>query len=172
MAAAGYRTAGCGKPSVNPPDGFCYNAGEGTMVSGSVQLRPAGLNLCRGFVAAFLAIAIAGCSINTKQPDVPAVDPNLYPQNYRKQVAIFLSQQLLDRADFHGARISQLVLKQVGDSQHYIVCLQFNGHSEIKNKVAIYLSGQITQFIDSTPALCGDAAYQPFTELEQVVPEK
>jgi hypothetical protein len=52
------------------------------------------------------------------------------------------------------------------------VCLQFNGHSEIKNKVAIYLSGQITQFIDSTPALCGDAAYQPFTELEQVVPEK
>ena len=141
------------------------------MVSGSVQLRPVKSNLYRGLAAAFLAIAVAGCEINTKQPAAPIVDPNLYPQNYRKQIAIYLSQQQLDRADFRGGRISQPVLKPIGDSQHYIVCVQF-GHSEIKNKVAIYLSGEMTQFVDSTPEQCGDAAYTPFTELEQTLPDK
>ena len=38
--------------------------------------------------------------------------------------------------------------------------------------VAIYLAGEITQFVDSTPAQCGDAVYQPFTELEQTIPDK
>jgi hypothetical protein len=122
--------------------------------------------------AALLAVAVAGCSFNTQQPEAPHVDPNLFPQNYRKQVALFLSQQLLDRADFRGARISQPVLKQLGDSAHYVVCLQFNGHSEIKNKVAIYLAGEITQFLDSTPEQCGDAVYAPFIELEQSLPDK
>jgi hypothetical protein len=141
-------------------------------VRGSVQLRPVRSKLYGGFAVAVAAIAVAGCSFNTKLPAAPYVDPNLYPQYYRKQVAIFLSQQLLDRADFRGARISPPVLAQVGDSQHYIVCLQFSGHSEIKNKVAIYLAGDITQFVDSTPEQCGNAAYAPFTELEQTVPDK
>jgi len=134
-------------------------------------------NFCGGFGAAFLAltlaITVAGCSFNTKLPQAPAVDPNLYPQNYRKDVAIYLSQQLLDRADFRGARIAQPVLKPVGgESPRYVVCLVFSGHSEIKNKMAIFLGGEITQFVDSTPQQCGDAVYQPFTELEQAMPEK
>jgi hypothetical protein len=122
--------------------------------------------------APLLAIVLAGCSFNTQQPAAPVVDPNLYPQNYRKQIAIYLVQQLTDRADFRGARISQPVLKQIGDSQHYVVCVQFNGHSQITNKVAIYLAGQVNQFVDSSPEQCADAAYQPFTELEQTLPDK
>ena len=140
-------------------------------------MRQVRSNFCGGFGAAFLAvtlaIAVAGCSFNTKRPQAPAVDPNLYPQNYRRDVAIFLSQQLLDRADFRGARIAPAVLKPVGgESPRYVVCLVFNGHSEIKNKMAIFLGGEITQFVDSSPEQCGDAVYQPFTELEQTMPEK
>jgi hypothetical protein len=139
-------------------------------------VRPVRSNFCGGFGAVFLAvtlaIAVAGCSFNTKHPQVPTVDPNLYPQNYRKDVAVFLSQQLLDRADFRGARIAQPVLKPVGgESPRYVVCLVFSGHSEIKNKMAIFLGGEITQFVDSSQQ-CGDAVYQPFTELEQAMPEK
>src|ERR1700758_3053549 len=127
----------------------------GTVRSGSAQVRPVRLRF-RGELkallrTALLATSVAGCSFNTQHPVTPKVDPNLYPQNYRKQVAVYLSQELSDRANFRGARISQAVLKQVGDSQHYVVCLQFNGHSQLKGKVAIYLSGDITQFIDSTP---------------------
>ena len=125
------------------------------------------------FLAVTLAIVVAGCSLNTKKPQAPTVDPNLYPQNYRRDVAIFLAQQLLDRADFRGARVAQPVLKPVGgESPRYVVCLVFSGHSEIKNKMAIFLGGEITQFVDSTPQQCGDAVYQPFTELEQAMPEK
>ncbi len=141
---------------------------------GSVQLRPVRSNFCGGFaVAAVVAIAVAGCIVQHQAARQPRPStPTFIRRTTAKQIAIFLSQQLLDRADFRGARIAQPVLKPVGDSQHYVVCLQFNGHSEIKSKVAIYLAGQITQFIDSTPEQCGDAAYQPFTELEQTLPEK
>jgi hypothetical protein len=75
-----------------------------------------------------------------------------------------------DRSDFRGALISQPVLKPIGDNQHYVVCLQFNGRSQIKSKVAIYLGGQMNEFIDSEPAQCSDAAYQPFKELEAALP--
>jgi hypothetical protein len=148
----------------------------GDGAEGWVKVRPVRSNLRGGFgafVAVTLATAVAGCSFNTKHPETPAVDPNLYPQNYRKDVAIFLSQQLLDRADFRGARIAPPVLKPVGgDNPHYVVCLVFNGHSEIKNKMALFLGGEITQFVDSAPEQCGDAVYQPFTELEQAMPGK
>ena len=142
-----------------------------------VELRPVGLRLCRGFrvviSAALLAASVAGCSFNTQHPAAPTVDPNLYPQNYRKQIAVFLSQELLDRADFRGARISPPALKPVGGSEpRYVVCLQFGGRSQIKSKMAIYLAGEISQFIDAAQEQCNDAAYQPFTELEMVVPEK
>lgn len=116
----------------------------------------------------------AGCSgfggPKTQQAAVPPPDPNAFPANYRIQIARFLATQLTDRADFRGALISPPVLKPVGDSQHYVVCLQFNGHTQIRNKVAIYLAGEITQFIDSKPEQCADAAYQPFKELESVTP--
>jgi len=124
-------------------------------------------------LTAILAASAAGCSFNTQHPVTPQVDPNLYPQNYRKLLAVYLSQELSDRADFFGARVSQIALKPVGGSEpHYVVCVQFNGHSEMKSKMAIYLAGQVTQFVDAEPEQCSDAAYQPFTELEQVAPGK
>jgi hypothetical protein len=140
-------------------------------------MRPVGQRLSRDLRrvvwTAFLAASAAGCSFNTQHPAAPVVDPNLMPQNYRKQIAVYLSMELMDRADFRGARISPQVLKPVGGSEpRYVVCLQFDGHSQIKGKMVIYLAGDITQFVDATPALCGDAVYQPFTELEQVAPEK
>lgn len=161
---------------MNAAGALCYS-GLGDGAEGWVKVRPVRSNFCGVFGAAFLAvtlaIVVAGCSLNTKKPQAPTVDPNLYPQNYRRDVAIFLAQQLLDRADFRGARVAQPVLKPVGgESPRYVVCLVFSGHSEIKNKMAIFLGGEITQFVNSTPQQCGDAVYQPFTELEQAMPEK
>lgn len=98
------------------------------------------------------------------------VDANAFPADYRTQLVAFLRQSLTGRADFHGALISQPVLKPIGDSQHYTVCLQFNGHAMLNTKIAIYLYGQMTQFVDATPPQCADAAYQPFKELEAALP--
>jgi hypothetical protein len=123
---------------------------------------------CKSAIA-LLALSVVGCS--KPQAPTPTTDTNVYPQYYRKQIAIYLSQVLSDRADFLGARIAQPVLKPVnGTIPHYVVCLQFNGRSQIKDKEVVYFSGDIGQFIDSAPEQCGGAAYQPFSELEQVVP--
>jgi hypothetical protein len=77
---------------------------------------------------------------------------------------------LTNRADFRGAMISEPALKPIEQSQHYVVCVQFNPRSAIKTKAAVYLSGQMTQFVDATPEQCADASYQPFKELEAASP--
>ena len=137
-------------------------------------MRAAGINLRVGLTAALLAAVVAGCSgfgaAKTDQRAGAASDPNAYPANYRSEILAFLRQSMTDRADYRGALISQPALKPIGDSQRYMVCLQFNGHNQIKNKVAVYLAGQMSQFIDSKPEQCGDAAYQPFKELEAALP--
>lgn len=132
-------------------------------------------------VGLLLAAALAGCGglnfhlggSNSAQP-VATADPNLYPANYRMQIARLLGTLLKDRADFYGALIAPPALKPVADSPnlHYVACVQLNGRNVQRNKVIIYLAGEPTQFIDAMPQQCGDAAYQPFTELQTVKPEK
>jgi hypothetical protein len=154
--------------------GFCYTAERKR--DGSVKVRAVGTYFRAAVVAAFgaTALAVAGCSgfggPKGQDAAVAAIDPNVYPANYRIQIAQFLRQSLTDRVEFRGALIAQPALKPIGDSQHYMVCVRFNGRSQLRNKVAIYLAGQIAQFIDSTPEQCADAAYQPFTELAAAVP--
>jgi len=117
------------------------------------------------------AVAVAGCGTAKKEQKTATIaDPNAFPSNYRNQIARFLKLTLHDPTDFRGAFIAQPVLKPVGDGQHYVVCIQLNGHGQRKNKVALYLGGEITQYLDSTPAQCADAAYQPFKELEAEQP--
>jgi hypothetical protein len=121
-------------------------------------------------VLVLAAVMVAACSGDKKQANTAIANPNVYPANYRTQIASLLATNWKDAADFYGALIAPPVLKNVGDNQHYIVCLQLNGHNQRKNKVAIYLGGNITQYVDSTPEQCGDAAYQPFKDLEAMAP--
>ena len=120
-----------------------------------------------GVILVMAAAALAGCS---KDKQSAAIDPNALPTNYRSTLLAFLRQSLTNRADFRGAMISEPALKPVGPSQHYVVCLQFNPRSQIKTKAAVFLSGQMTQFIDATPEQCADAVYQPFKELDAAIP--
>ena len=120
-----------------------------------------------GMVLVMAAVALGGCSARKEQQ---AVDPNALPTNYRSTLVAFLRQSLTNRADFRGATISEPVLKPVGPSQHYVVCIQFNPRSQIKTKAAVFLSGQMTQFIDASPEQCADAAYSPFKELDAAIP--
>jgi hypothetical protein len=120
-----------------------------------------------GVILLLTAGALAGCSNSGKDQ---AVDPNVFPANYRTQLVGFLRQSLTNRSDFRGAMISEPALKSVGPTEHYVVCLQFNPRSLIKTKAAVYLSGQMTQFIDATAEQCANAAYQPFKELDAAVP--
>jgi hypothetical protein len=125
-------------------------------------------NIQRGVMFLVMAAGtLAGCT-NKNQTATP--DPNLLPANYRSTLVAFLRQSLTNRADFHGVQISEPALKPIGTSQHYVVCVQFNPRSAIKTKAVVYLSGQMTQFVDATPEQCGDAVYQPFKELDAATP--
>jgi len=118
-----------------------------------------------------MALALAGCSgFGGPKKEAAPTDPNAYPANYRAQIATFLRQSLTNRADFHGALISPPMLMPIADNQRYMVCVQFHGNGQVKNKVAIYFAGMIAQFIDSTPEQCGSVAYAPFTELAAAQP--
>lgn len=124
-----------------------------------------------GATAALLAMALAGCSgFGGPKKDAAPTDPNAYPANYRSQLAALLRQSLTSRVDFRGALISQPILMPIGDSQRYMVCVQFHGNGQITTKVAIYFAGMVSQFIDGTPEQCGAVAYTPFTELAAAVP--
>jgi hypothetical protein len=113
-----------------------------------------------------VSLAIAGCSNTPK----PAAEPNVMPTDYRNQVATYLGQVVTDRADFRNSMIGAPVLKQVGTSEHYIVCVMLNGRNQHKEKIVIYLGPNINQFIDAAPGQCADAAYQPFKELAALLP--
>ena len=126
------------------------------------------------------ALALAGCSgggmfggPKGNQP-AAAVDPNLYPSNYRKQIAAMLAMLLKERAEFRGALIAQPELKPVAQSStpHYVVCVQLNLHNQPRTKAVIFLGGDPTQFVDATPEQCTGVAYQSFTELELETPQK
>jgi hypothetical protein len=120
-----------------------------------------------GMILIMAAGALAACS---KDQQTAAIDPNAVPTNYRTALVAFLRQSLTNRADFRGAMISEPALKPVEGSQHYVVCVQFNPRSAIKTKAAVYLAGQMTQFIDATPEQCANASYQPFKELDAATP--
>ncbi len=115
-------------------------------------------------------VAAAGCA-GTKKP-APIGNPDVLPTDYRNQIATFLSTALVDRADFTSAQISAPALEQVGASQHYVVCVLFNGRNEHREKAVLYLAGNINQVVDAQPGQCANAAYQPFTELAALLPRR
>jgi hypothetical protein len=112
------------------------------------------------------SVIIAGCSNTPK----PATDAIVLPTDYRNQIATYLGQVVIDRADFRNSLIGAPVLKQVGASEHYVVCVMLNGRNQHKEKLVIYLGANINQFVDATPGQCADAAYQPFKELAALLP--
>jgi hypothetical protein len=83
-----------------------------------------------------------------------------------------LNQSLKDRADFRNTLIAQPALKQMGDNQHYVVCIRLAARTPPKDKMVVFLAGAPNLFIDAQPELCGSAAYEPFKELESLTPGK
>jgi hypothetical protein len=118
----------------------------------------------RALAVILLGAFCFGCSNNPNKPN-EVVDSNIMPTNYRDQIASFLSTTLTDNADFRNSLIAPPVLKPVGANQHYVACVQFNGHNQHKDKAIIYFAGSINQVVDATPEECGGAPYGPFPEL-------
>ncbi len=104
------------------------------------------------------------------------IEPDaVYPANYKSELLDFMRTFLADPTNVRDALISEPARASLGDQNHYFVCIRYNARVDGKylgmtNKLATYYGGKINQFIDPTTDQCGNAAYQPFPELEQLKP--
>jgi hypothetical protein len=124
--------------------------------------------------AALLAavLVFSGCSLFGDKSVGPPVEPNVLPPKYRANLLNFLQNQLADPIGVRDAYISEPKLQQIGTESRFVVCLRYNAkdfdgqYVGIRDYIAIYFSGELTQFIPATADQCANAAYQRFPELE------
>lgn len=113
-----------------------------------------------------LLAAAAGCSeLGLWGKPEKAVDPNTFPENYKKDVLTYLQTHPADMLNARDASISTPALKQFGPESRYVACLRASGPDWRKDKMVIFFSGRINQFVDAEGDPCGAAQYQPFPEL-------
>jgi hypothetical protein len=122
-----------------------------------------------GALAACLVIqvlaVVTGCSEIGfgRQPE--KVDPNVYPENYKKDLLAYLKTHPTEMPNAREAAVSTPALKPFGAESRYVACLRASGPDWRKAKMVIFFSGRINQFIDAEGDPCSAAQYQPFPEL-------
>jgi hypothetical protein len=115
------------------------------------------------FFAAFFALLAAGCSQFTKPEQ--KLEPNIYPANYKTDLVAYFRKNSDDLVNATATYVSTPALKQFGSESRYFVCLRIEGQGWRREKIAIFFSEMINQFVDATSEQCGAAGYQPFPEL-------
>jgi hypothetical protein len=116
--------------------------------------------------AVVLAAALAGCSsFGFGQSEQKAVDPNVFPADYKTRLTTFMQSNPYGLVGAREAGLAAPELKAFGTETRYVACLRAVGPDWRKEKAIIFFGGEINQFVDATPEQCGAAAYQPFPEL-------
>jgi len=113
------------------------------------------------------AIALGGCSqFGGAQPN-KAIDPNVFPTNYRADLVTDLTtnDHQPDIMSAREAYVSPPQLQQFDIASRYVACLRTVSPDGRKDRAVIFFSGRINQMRDATATQCGTAAYQPFPEL-------
>ncbi len=127
----------------------------------------------RGGIAltlAALVLALAACSSAQK----PAVDPNLAPADYEREILNTLRSTLDNPVNIREASISPPALRPAGQEQRYSVCVRFNArdirnqYTGVKERIAWFYGGRLNQLIDALSNQCADAGYHPWPALEQL----
>lgn len=134
------------------------------------KLRAGAPTACAGVLLVLLSLCAVGCSSATNKRN-EVVNSEVYPTNYKNQIAAFLQTVLTNSADYHNSLISPPVMRTVGQNQHYVACVQLNGLNQHKEKAVVYFADSINQFVDATAEECSGAAYEPFTELAKLAPK-
>ena len=155
---------------------------EGCARPGSLDL----LGLDRRLVwpcLALLAVGLGACSTGDsgswfqfgKKVEI-TVDPKIYPDHYKTEVADFMRTYLNNPTKVKDAFIAPPALKQVGREQQYITCVRYNPRDS-KNQyegprtnLAIFLGGRLNQFLPEDPNMCAGLNYQRYPEIESMVP--
>ena len=126
--------------------------------------RPA-LNWCPMTVAAG---ALAACSSSKEV----LVDPNVFPAQYKQEIADTLSRTLSDPTNIRDAYVSEPALTPVGKDQRYTACVRYSARNASRqytgstDRIAYFYGGHLNQLVEATKEQCGNAAYKPYPELQ------
>src|SRR5271166_6203171 len=157
-----------GRHEVASPESITTD--RGLWIPGSRPYGPRpGMTASACLLASLLA-TLAGCSglgLFGKQEQKP--DPNVFPANFKADLLAYVRSNPVDMLNARDVLVSTPALKQFGSDSRYFVCLRADGEGWRKEKLVIFFSGQINQFVDATSEQCGAAAYQPFPELLPVL---
>jgi hypothetical protein len=121
-------------------------------------------------------MSLLACSSDSKKE--PEENPNVFPSDYKNEIMNTMTTSLDDPTNVRGAYISEPALRPAGKEQRYMVCVRSDSrdlarqYTGIKDRVAIFYGGHLTQLIDATKEQCGNAAYKPFPELEKLCQAK
>ncbi|MGI8527364.1 MAG: hypothetical protein ACR2K5_14555 [Pseudolabrys sp.] len=136
------------------------------------------------FVAIVAVLMLAGCvssSLEPSQADLKAQweARNIPPLDYKSDIIALMRTYLNDPNGVRSAGVSPPQRKTViGEpDERFITCVRFDArktsgdYAGVKTGAAVYVSGKLDRFLDTprvVEALCKDAAYQPFPELERL----
>lgn len=111
-----------------------------------------------------------------KGPVTPPVEPRKFPADYKPEVADFIRRNTVNPTKIRDAYIAKPVLKPIGKTEQYITCVRYNPRDSAgkyegpQQRVAIFLSGGLNQFLDDDPQLCAGLTYERYPEIENMVP--
>jgi hypothetical protein len=136
-------------------------------------------------VLVLIAGLLAGCSGDSKVldyitpgkvPDVPVLEPGLFPSNYKAEILDYMRTTLTTRV--RDAFIAQPALKPMDKVPQYVTCVRYspldskNQPTGNETKLAIFLGGRLMQYLPGDPQVCAGLTYQRFPELESLGPPK
>ena len=129
-----------------------------------------------GRIGILALLALAGCAGGgglTGPETAGGTSANAFPANYREEILAYQRSFLNDPSGICGAGITQPVVKSVGSTERYVVCVRFDAkgptgaYAGAREHLAIFLAGKLDQ-MGATREQCKDAAYEPFPELERL----
>ena len=126
-------------------------------------------------LALAVALVLAACSSDKKEPEE---NPNVFPADYKSEILTTMTTMLDNPTNVRNAYISDPILRAAGKDERYTVCVRSDSrnisrqYSGSKDRIAIFYAGHLNQLIDATKEQCGNAAYKPFPELEQLCQAK
>jgi hypothetical protein len=133
------------------------------------------LNIVRLWpVLALLAAALAGCG--GKAPEPPPLVPTAYPAKYRAEIADFMRTYLANPTKVKDAFIGEPAVKPVLGASLYVTCVRYNPRDSKnqyegnKTNLAVFLGGNLSQFLPEDPELCRGLVYARYPDIESMVP--
>jgi hypothetical protein len=122
-----------------------------------------------------LAMSLVACSSSKKESEE---NPNVFPSDYKNEILNTMTSTLDDPTNVRSAYITDPMIRPAGKDERYVVCIRsdsrdVSGHyTGIKDRIAFFYGGHLNQLIEATKEQCGNAAYKPFPELENLCQAK